>query len=293
MKNNKEAISKLHIIIAMIAFGTIGIFVKNINLPSAEIALWRGILALISLFILIIISKKLKHMFNIKKNLWKLILSGIAMGFNWVLLFEAYNYTSLALSTLSYYFAPTIIMLVSTVYFKERLSLNQILCFIASTTGLVMIIGVSKGNSSDFVGILYGLGAACLYATVVLFNKATGEIEGLIRTFIQFAAAVFVLFPYVFFTNGFYLTTLDSVGLMNLLVLGIVHTGIIYYLYFNALSSVSGQQAAILSYIDPAVAILLSVVILGEAIRAIQLVGGVIILIATLINEIDFKGYGG
>lgn len=287
--DNKVSLSKLHIVIAMIAFGTIGIFVKNIDLSSGEIALWRGVLALITLFILLIVSKRLKNIFKIKKNLWKLVLSGIAMGFNWVLLFEAYNYTSVALSTLSYYFAPTIVMLVSMIWFNEKISLKQILCFAASTVGLVMIIGISGGNSSDFIGILYGLGAACLYGTVVLFNKATGDIEGLTRTFIQFSAAVIVLSLYVYFTEGFQLSKLGSTSLINLLILGVIHTGIIYYLYFNALSNVSGQQVAILSYIDPVVAVLLSVIVLSEAIKPIQLVGGAIILLATLINEIKFK----
>ena len=156
----REKRSKLHIVIAMMAFSTIGVFVKNINLSSAEIALWRGVFALNSLLILLIISKKLSDIYKIKKGLNKLILSGIAMGFNWVFLFEAYNYTSVALSTLSYYFAPTIIMLVSMFIFKEKLSLKQVICFIASTAGLVMIIGVSGGNSSDLIGVLYGLLAA-------------------------------------------------------------------------------------------------------------------------------------
>ncbi|NLJ90837.1 MAG: EamA/RhaT family transporter, partial [Clostridiales bacterium] len=98
----REIRSKLHIVIAMMAFSTIGVFVKNINLSSAEIALWRGVFALNSLLILLIISKKLSDIYKIKKGLNKLILSGIAMGFNWVFLFEAYNYTSVALSTLSY-----------------------------------------------------------------------------------------------------------------------------------------------------------------------------------------------
>ena len=292
MENNikhKDKKSKLQITLAMISFGTIGVFVKNINLGSAEIALWRGVLALITLFIILIISKRFSSLFRVKKNLWKLILSGVAMGFNWLLLFEAYNHTSVALSTLSYYFAPTIIMLVSIFMFREKLSLKQALCFLASTTGLVMMIGVSGGNSSDFIGVLFGLGAACLYAIVVLFNKAAGEIDGLTKTFIQFAAAVTVLFPYVCFTNGFQINELDSVGLSNLFILGVFHTGIIYYMYFNGLSGVSGQQAAILSYIDPAVAVLLSVVVLGETIGKVQLVGGFIVLIATFINESDFK----
>ncbi len=285
----KRKISRLQLIIAMISFGTIGVFVKNINLAPAEIALWRGVIAVVTLFILLIISKKIKDFFEIKENLWKLLLSGIAMGFNWVLLFEAYNHTSIALSTLSYYFAPTIIIVASTFLFKEKLTLKQIICFIVSTAGLVMIIGLNEGNSSDIKGVLYGLAAACLYAIVVLFNKATAEIEGLIRTFIQFLVAVIVLIPYVYFTNGFHINQLNNFGLLNLLILGVLHTGIIYYLYFNALSYLTGQQVAILSYIDPAIAVFLSVVVLGERINTVQLIGGVILLAATFINEVNFK----
>lgn len=285
----KEKKSKLNIILAMMSFATIGIFVKKINLSSSEIAFWRGVFALITLLVLLIISNRISNIFKLKKSLKKLILSGIAMGFNWVFLFEAYNYTSVALSTLSYYFAPTLITVVSIFIFKEKLSLKQIICFIASTIGLIMIIGVSGGNSSDFIGILYGLLAACLYAPVVLINKATGEVEGLIRTFIQFAAAVAVLFPYVYFTSGFHINKMDSFGFINLVILGVFHTGIVYYLYFNALSYISGQQAAILSYIDPAGAVLLSVIALGEIISKMQLLGGAIILVATFINEVNFK----
>lgn len=285
----KRKLSRLQLISAMIAFGTIGVFVKNINLSSAEVALWRGVIAVVTLFILLIISKRIKGFFEIKENLWKLLLSGIAMGFNWVLLFEAYNHTSIALSTLSYYFAPTIIIVTSTFLFKEKLTLKQIICFIVSTTGLIMIIGLNKGSSSDVKGILYGLSAACLYAIVILFNKATAEIEGLIRTFIQFLVAVIVLIPYVYFTNGFYINQLNNSGLVNLLILGVFHTGIIYYLYFNALSYLTGQQVAILSYIDPTIAVFLSVVVLGEIINTVQLIGGVILLAATFINEVNFK----
>ncbi len=285
----KTKLSKIQLIIVMITFGTIGVFVKNINLSSAEIALWRGIIAVITLFVLLIVSGRIKGVFKVKKSFWKLFLSGIAMGFNWLLLFEAYNHTSIALSTLSYYFAPTIIIFVSTFLFKEKITFKQIVCFLVSTTGLVMIIGLGDGNSSDIKGVLYGLAAACLYAIVVLFNKATGKIEGLVRTIIQFIAAIIVLIPYVYFTNGFHIAQLDNTGLVNLLILGVLHTGIIYYLYFNALSYVSGQQAAILSYIDPTVAVSLSVIILGESISIVQLIGGIILLGATFINEINLK----
>lgn len=283
----KGKFAKLHITIAMITFGTIGVFVKNIDLSSSEIALWRGVLALITLFIFLVGSNRLSEITKVHKGIWKLCLSGAAMGFNWILLFEAYNYTSVALSTLSYYFAPTIIMLVSTFLFKEKLSLKQIVCFLASTLGLIMIVGVNRGNGSDMIGIIYGLAAATLYATVVLFNKAIGYVDGLIRTLIQFASAVLILFPYVYVSNGFHIKDLNPFGFINLLILGVVHTGIVYFLYFNSLSYLSGQEAAILSYIDPTLAVFLSFFILGETLTSLQLIGGIILLISTFINEIQ------
>ncbi len=283
--------AKLKIITAMTAFGTISLFVKNIALSSSEIAFWRGVIAMAVLFIFMLATKGFSQWTAVKKQLPKLILSGAAMGFNWILLFEAYNYTSVALSTLCYYFAPTVVILMSAVIFREKLTRKQLICFIASTAGLVLIIGVSGGNGGghDFIGVLYGLGAALLYAAVVLLNKATGGIPGLTRTFFQFMAAVLVLLPYIAMTNGFHIGALDGKGMVNLLIIGVVHTGIMYFLYFSSLSELRGQQAAILSYIDPLVAIIVSVLLLGETMTVMQLVGGAAILLFTLLNEITLK----
>ena len=89
------------------------------------------------------------------------------------MLFEAYKYTTVAVATLSYYFAPVIVTIASPLLFREKLTAKQILCFVFSTAGLALVIGITdlgKG-SSDLTGILFGLGAAVLYATVVLLNK--------------------------------------------------------------------------------------------------------------------------
>ena len=144
-------------------------------------------------------------------------------------------------------------------------------CFIASTVGLVLLIGVSGGGSSDVIGILYGLGAALLYGTVVLLNKKTSEIDGIVRTWLQFVAAAVVLTPYVALTEGFHLVGLDSLSMLNMLLIGIVHTSIMYVLYFTALGYLKGQQAAILSYIDPAVSVLISLFVLLEPVTGAQL----------------------
>ncbi|MDT4762554.1 DMT family transporter [Sphaerochaeta sp. PS] len=282
-----QIVARIEIIIAMVAFGTIGIFVRYIPLPSAEIALWRGIIAFLVLTLFMLTSGRLSGISKYRGKLGRLFFAGAAMGFNWILLFEAYRYTSVALSTLSYYFAPTIIIVGSSLIFRERLNAKQVVCFIVSTAGLALIIGVRGGGANDTIGVLFGLGAAVLYAFVFLTNKATPEFDGLTRTWIQFAAAIIVLTPYCTLVTGFHILELHASGLVNLLILGVVHTGLMYYLYFSALAHLKGQQVAILSYIDPIVAVLLSVAILHEGITLLQLAGGGLILGATLANELN------
>jgi len=155
-----------------------------------------------------------------------------------------------------------------------------------STFGLVLIIGANGGGGSDLVGILFGLCAAVLYATVVLLNKFIKNVEGIHRTLLQFISAAVVLIPYVLLTDGITLGGMNAVGWVNLLIVGILHTGIAYCIYFSALKDVSGQKAAILSYIDPLVAVIMSVTILGESMTLWQIIGGALILGFTLINEI-------
>ena len=279
--------SKLKIIISMIAFGTISIFVKGITLPSSEIAFYRAIIALLVLSIFMIFNREYFQIESLKNNWFKLFISGLAIGFNWIFLFEAYNYTSVAVATLCYYFAPIVVVVASSIIFKEKLSLKQILCFLGSTTGLIFIISYSTGTEkSDVKGILFGLGAALLYSTVILLNKSMKDINGISRTVFQFVAAVMTLMPYVGITSGFNIYSLSNLGLINLFILGAFHTGIVYVLYFSSISKLKGQEVAIFSYLDPLVAVLISILWFGEIITSIQLIGGLLILLFTFINEI-------
>lgn len=276
-------------VISMTVFGTLGLFVRNIPLSSGEIALYRAgmAVALIGLFLLLTGQKV--PVASIKKQLPLLLLSGVAMGFNWIFLFEAYRYTTVSVATLSYYFAPVVVTVACPLLFREKMSPRQWLCFAMSTVGIVLITGLGdlSGNDRHFLGILLGLGAACLYAAVILLNKFLKGVDGLHRTFLQFVAAVLVLIPYVALTGGTDLSCLDGVGWGSLLTVGILHTGVTYCLYFTSLKELPGQKAAILSYIDPLVAVLVSVAVLQEPISVIQCIGGVLILGFTLWNELS------
>ena len=209
------------------------------------------------------------------------------MGINWILLFEAYKYTTISLATLSYYFAPVLVTAICPFLFKEKLTPKQIICFVMSTLGIVLITGIGGADGqNNLVGIMFGLGAAVFYASVILLNKFIKNVGGMDRTLLQFIAAILVLLPYVASTSGFSLGGLDTLGWSCLLVVGLVHTGITYTMYFSSLKDLPGQKVAILSYIDPLVAIAISVLVLGEAMTVTQMIGGALILGFTLWNEL-------
>lgn len=283
--------AKIQIIFSMMVFGTIGLLVKNINLSSGEIALFRAIIATIAIIIYKLISGNKIVFKEIKKDLPILFLSGAAIGFNWILLFQAYNYTTVSIATLSYYFAPVIVMIVCPILFREKLTIKQLICFFMSTVGLIMVIGIGgmEKSNSNIIGIGFGLAAAVFYSTVIILNKFIKNVTGIDRTLIQFFAAIIVLIPYVILTTGINIGSLDKIGIISIIILGLLHTGISYCLYFASLKDLKGQEAAILSYIDPLVAIIVSVTILGEGINSIQIIGGVMILGFTLLNEIKLK----
>lgn len=285
MKTRMNA--KVMLSIAMAIFGTLAIFTRNISVSSGELALYRAIMASILLTGYLAITKQKVDFRAIKKEIPLLLFSGMAMGINWILLFQAYRYTTVSVATLSYYFAPVIVTVVCPFLFKEKLTKKQIICFVVSTIGLILIIGVENlgGGGSDLVGIMFGLGAAAFYATVILLNKFIKNVAGLHRTVLQFYAAVVILVPYVVLTGGSTLGGLNGLGWGCLLIVGLIHTGFTYCLYFSALKDLSGQEASILSYIDPLVAVLVSVLILGESMTVMQVIGGILILGFTLWNE--------
>ena len=281
---------RLMLIASMTIFGTLGPFVRNIPVSSGELALYRAVLAALLIALFLFITKQKIPFSLIKKEVPLLLASGMAMGINWILLFEAYKYTTVSVATLSYYFAPVIVTLVCPILFKEKLTTKQLVCFLMSTLGLILITGIGDiGGKNDFLGILFGLGAAVFYASVILLNKFIKNVEGLHRTFLQFLSAIVILLPYVLTTSGLTLGKLNSIGWLNLLIVGLIHTGVTYCMYFSSLKELPGQKAAILSYIDPLVAVLISVTILGESMGLWQAVGGVLILGFTLLNEISPK----
>ena len=279
--------AKLSIILSMVIFGTVSLFVRGIPLTSAEVALFRAVIALVCLVALRLARRRPLSFRGAGRDAPLLFLSGAAMGFNWIFLFEAYRYTTVSVATLSYYFAPVIVMVACPVLFRERVTRWQALCFVGSTAGLALVVnpgGLAGGDALK--GVLFALAAAALYATVILLNKGIRGVSGLDRTMLQFAAAAAVLLPYILLTTGIHFEAMTPAGWACLLAVGLIHSALAYVLYFSSIKALPGQETAILSYIDPLVAVLISLTVLGEAVAPAQLVGGAMILAFTLGNEL-------
>lgn len=274
-------------IVSMIIFGTIGIFVEYISMPSGLIAAVRGILGMLVLLITMAVTKKSPDKAAIKKRLPIIILSGAAIGFNWILLFEAYRHTGVPVATVCYYMAPIIVIAFSPFFFKEKLGIKKIICVAVALVGAVAVSGVLQADTSKLAGILLGLGAAVLYASVVIMNKFLADVPSLERTAFQLGVAGFIVLPYALMTMGD--VTFNPVSLVLLTVVGIFHTGFAYTMYFSAVGKLKGQTVAILSYIDPASAIVLSALFLSQTPTLYEALGAVLIIGAAFVGEVSFK----
>ena len=286
--NQTQIKSRNNLILSMCIFGTIGILRRYIPLSSSLVALVRGIIGSVFLMMVLLISKKSLDKQALRKNLPMLSLSGAAIGFNWILLFEAYNYTSVATATLCYYLAPILMILASPMVLKERLTKKSILCTVTALVGMVLVSGITEtgfSGLSELKGILLGIGAAVLYAGVILMNKKISGIPSYDKTILQLATASAALLPYVLLTEDLSVISLTPVAVLLLLVAGIIHTGFAYWLYFGSMNDLPSHTVALLSYMDPILAILLSVVLLREPMSLSAAIGAVLILGAAYISE--------
>lgn len=281
--------AKVKLVIAMLIFGSIGIFVRTIDMPSGILALVRGSIGTVFLWLAGIAMKRKISSKAIKKNFKLLMFSGVAIGANWICLFEAYRYTTISVATLCYYLSPVFVILVSPIFLKEKLTAVKGGCVMLSLLGMMLVVDVFNGgygNGSGIKGVAFGIMAALLYASVVIMNKFLKEIEPIDMTVSQLGIASVVLLPYILLTGSGSKVTINGSTLLLLLLLGIVNTGIAYLLYFSSLKDLSGQTAALFSYIDPVTAILLSALLFQEKMSVPQVLGAVLILGSTVVSEL-------
>lgn len=286
--------AKLELIASMFIFGTMGIFVRHIPLPSSVIALVRGFIGSLFVLLFLYLKKGKLDFASIKKNFALLAISGVFIGINWIALFEAYKYTTVATATLCYYMQPIFVLLASPFLLKEKLTAKKAICVAVALLGMVFVSGVIETgipSISEFKGVLYGLAGALFYASVVLMNQKIKNISAYDKTIMQLGTGAIVLTPYVLLTQnmGEAVSAMAPFNWAVLLFLGLVHTGVAYVLYFASMKDLKAQTVAIFSYIDPIVAIFVSAFLLKEGITLYGIIGAVLVLGSTFVSEMPEK----
>lgn len=286
--------AKRDLIFSVSVFGTIGIFVRWIGLPSSVIALVRG--AVGAAFLLLLARFRHAPIDRAALRRWQLLLlSAAMMSFNWITLFEAYRYTTVATATLCYYMAPIFVTLISPALLKERLTARKLLCVFLALAGMVFVSGVPQSGPpgpSEAKGILLALCSAALYAGVILINKYLAGVPAYDRTLLQLAGAAAVMIPYILLTEDLSAMSVTPLGAVLLLIVAVFHTGWCYALYFGSMTVLSAQTVALFSYIDPIVAILLSALLLREPLGWSGILGAALVLGSTLVSELPVPGKG-
>ena len=285
---NKVTRARLSLIASMCIFGTIGLMRRFLPVPSGFLAMTRGLLGAAFLLLLVRLRGGTLSREAIRANGWRLLVSGALIGFNWILLFEAYRYTTVATATLCYYMAPVFILLAAPFALHERLTLRKLLCVAAALLGIALVSGVKAGFSGagEWRGILFGLSAAALYAAIVLLNKQLHDIGAYDKTIVQIGVAGAVLIPYVRLTEDLSSITLTPAVVTLLLVAGLFHTGVAYALYFGSMDALPAHSVALIGYLDPVIAVLLSALVLREPMSLTQAFGAVLILCAAVVAEL-------
>ena len=289
MKREESSLnSYLMLISAMLLYGTIGVFRRYIPLSSGMLAFSRGLLGSLFLWGIVRLRGRGRAEWIGRTDLLLLALTGALIGANWMLLFEAYNHTTVATATMCYYMQPTLVILLSPLVLRERLTARRLACAGAAVAGMAFVSGAADGGgigARDLSGVAFGLGAAALYATVILLNKKL-QVEDVYRkTAVQLTAATVALAPYVLLTEDFAAIRLDARAAVLVLIVGVVHTGVAYAMYFGSMKRLRAQTIALLSYIDPVFALLLSAAVLHEPITPLGVLGAALILGSALVGE--------
>lgn len=277
---------RLKYIAAVILYGTIGMFLRYVRLPSEAVAMCRGVIGSVFILAYLKIKKSRLDKKAIRQNLPWLFLSGVCLGLNWIFLFAAYTRTTVAVASLCNYMAPMIVILVSPALLREKLDRRRLLCVPAAFIGILLVSDVPGGKAGSLTGVLLGLAAALCFVCIVLCNRKLKGISAMDKSVVQLALSALTILPYVLWNNKGKVFSPDAVSILVVLMLGVVHTGFAYCLYFSGMGALPVQTVALLGYLEPVVSVLCSVFFLGEALSVWGWIGVALILAAAVVSEL-------
>lgn len=276
---------RIKFILAVVLYGTIGMFLRFVDLPSEAVALYRGIIGALFILLFRLARRERPGIKEIRNNLIWLVLSGIGLGLNWIFLFAAYVNTTVAIASLCNYMAPIMVIALTPLVLKEKLDWRKIPCVIAALVGIILVSGIIDGGITGPAGVAYGLAGACCFAGIVFCNRKLRDISAFDRALVQLAVSALTILPYVLIKNRGLPFPKDLKSGLIVLMLGVLQTGVAYVLYFSGMGKLPVQTVAILGYLEPVVSVLCSAFFLHEAMGVAGWIGAILIVGACAISE--------
>ncbi len=270
---------------ALLLFGLNGIVASHIALNSYEIVFLRTLIGSVLLISVFLLGKGRFHWKEQRRDTVFIVLSGIATGASWMFLYEAYQQVGVSFASLLYYCGPVIVMILSPLIFKERLTMPKIVGFLIVLVGIAIVNGKMAVGRGNTWGLFCGAMSAVMYFFMVTLNKQTREIVGLKNAVLQLTVSFLAVAVFVGIKQAFVIHVPVS-SWPWILVLGLVNTGIGCYLYFSPLSELPVQTVAVCGYLEPLSAVVFATLLLGEKMSAFQYIGAVCIIGGAMIGEL-------
>ncbi len=282
MNRNTE---RLKYTAAVILYGTIGMFLRYVSLPSEVTAMCRGILGAGFILLFRVLGGHRIDKDAVKRNANWLVLSGIALGLNWIFLFAAYMTTTVAIASICNYMAPIFVICLTPFLLKEPLDKRKLPFVALAFLGVLLVSGVS-GEGANLKGVIYGLLAALGFTAIVICNRKLSGINSYDKSIVQLALSAVTILPYALIHNHGVIPLPHGNSVWIVLMLGIVHTGIAYCMYFSGLKNLPVQTIAVLGYLEPVVSVLCSALFLKEAMGITGWIGTVLVIGSALAGEL-------
>ena len=272
-------------ILALLLFGSNGVVASHIALTSYEIVWLRTLIGSLLLIVLFLLNKGRFTFLQKKTDFLFLAASGAAMGISWMFLYEAYQQIGVSLSSLLYYCGPVIVMVLSPILFREKLTAPKITGFLLVVVGVILVNGRVAESGESRWGLFCGAMSAVMYAVMVICNKKASRITGMENSTLQLTISFLTVAVIVGARQGITLE-ITAESWPWILFLGLINTGIGCYFYFSSIGSLPVQTVAICGYLEPLSAVLFSVLLLNESMTLPQILGAGLIIGGALLDTI-------
>jgi len=276
--------NRIKLVLVMIIWGSLGVFTRSIPLSALSLAFLRALIALPFLFGVMKMQKADKVEWYLLKPY---LISGVLLGFGWLTLFYGFKHTSISSAVIIYNMCPVYVMIAAPLLLKETISRIQIAVIFSSFLGLCLIVGHNLLEGYGYMGMALSAVSGMLYAAIVLINRSiTCRVDNQTATFVQIFTAMIVLLPFVLIDgNILTVVNLDAMAAIYTILLGILHTSVAYTIFFSLSAYMKSVEIVSYSYLEPLFGILFSVIVVGEKLTILQIIGGVFILGSTYIGE--------